>query len=111
MSVYESSVLGNEDPEEQRRGFKQILDAAIDPALEMCRRMADMNSKDATGWERSVFLINCLDYLQVIRPLPRTVSIRRSHSRAPEYYAAFCFHKRENRRTRSFTTRSCETFD
>ncbi|KAF8518194.1 oligomeric complex COG6 [Gautieria morchelliformis] len=66
MSVYESSVLGNEDPEEQRRGFKQILDAAIDPALEMCRRMADMNSKDTTGWERSVFLINCLDYLQSI---------------------------------------------
>lgn len=66
MAVYESSVLGDEDSEEQRRGFKQILDAAVDPALEMCRRMADMNSKDTTGWERSVFLINCLDYLQAV---------------------------------------------
>ena len=65
MSVYDSSVLGDEDPDEQRRGFKQILDAAVDPALEMCRRMADMNTKDTTGWEKSVFLVNCLDYLQV----------------------------------------------
>lgn len=65
MAVYDSSVLGEEDPEEQRRGFKKILDAAVDPALEMCRRMADLNTKDTTGWERSVFLINCLDYLQV----------------------------------------------
>ncbi|KAF8583843.1 oligomeric complex COG6 [Ramaria rubella] len=64
MSVYDSSVLGDEDAEEQRRGFKQILDAAVAPSLEMCRRMADMNSKDTTGWERSVFLINCIDYLQ-----------------------------------------------
>ncbi|KAF8526040.1 oligomeric complex COG6 [Hysterangium stoloniferum] len=66
MSVYDSSVLGDEDPEEQRRGFKRILDAAVDPALEMCRRMADMNAKDSTGWEKSIFLINCLDYLQSI---------------------------------------------
>lgn len=73
MSVYESSVLGDEDPEEQRRGFKQILDTAVDPALEMCRRMADMNNKDTTGWERSVFLINCLDYLQASRSLSEVV--------------------------------------
>jgi len=65
MSVYDSSVLGDEDPDEQRRGFKQILDATVDPALEMCRRMADMNTKDASGWDKSVFLVNCLDYLQV----------------------------------------------
>ncbi|KIJ51335.1 hypothetical protein M422DRAFT_26752 [Sphaerobolus stellatus SS14] len=67
MTVYDSSVLSDEsNPEEQRRGFKQILDAAVDPALEMCRRMADLNTKDTTGWERNVFLINCLDYLQTV---------------------------------------------
>lgn len=65
MTVYESSVLNTDNPEEQKRGFKRILDTVLDPALEMCRRMADMNSKDATGWEKNIFLINCLDYLQV----------------------------------------------
>ena len=65
MAVCDSSVLADEDPEKQRRGFKRILDAAVDPALEMCRRMADMNTKDTARWDRAIFLINCLDYLQV----------------------------------------------
>ncbi|GJJ08446.1 hypothetical protein Clacol_002664 [Clathrus columnatus] len=73
MIVYESSVLNIENPEEQRRGFKRILDTVLDPALEMCRRMADMNTKDVTGWEKSIFLVNCLDYLQsVMQPYPFT---------------------------------------
>lgn len=81
MSVYDSSVLGDEDPEKQRREFKRILDAAVDPALEMCRRMADMNAKDTTGWEKSIFLINCLDYLQV-----------RYHSSVPDYNLTYSEH-------------------
>ena len=90
MSVYESSVLGDENPEEQRRGFKQILDAAVDPALEMCRRMADMNNKDATGWNRSVFLINCLDYLQV-NHFSTCLGLR-SYRAVLEHHATFCIH-------------------
>ena len=106
MSVYESSVLGDEDPEEQRRGFKQILDAAVDPALEMCRRMADMNSKDTTGWERSVFLINCLDYLQVIY-ICGDYWIIHSSWVVSEHHATVCLYERENRRVGSFTSKPC----
>jgi hypothetical protein len=40
-----------------------LLGKAIDPAVEMCERMAEMRGGDT--WDRDVFLINCLGYLQV----------------------------------------------
>lgn len=36
--------------------FREILDAALDPALEMCERMAEMRPAE---WDRAVFRINC----------------------------------------------------
>jgi conserved oligomeric Golgi complex subunit 6 len=66
MAVYDSSLLGHESPSEQEEGFKDILDVTVDPALEMCRRMTELDvKKDVTGWDRSIFLINCIVYLQV----------------------------------------------
>lgn len=66
MAVYDSSLLGHESPAEQEEGFKDILDVTVDPALEMCRRMTELEAKkDVTGWDRSIFLINCIVYLQV----------------------------------------------
>lgn len=66
MSVYDSSLIGRESPSEQEEGFKDILDVTVDPALEMCRRMTELEGKkDVSVWERSIFLINCIVYLQV----------------------------------------------
>lgn len=64
MEDYQRALLGEETPEEERDGFKKILDTSLEPALEMCKRMAEM--MPAQGWEQHIFLINCLVYLQVI---------------------------------------------
>ena len=42
----------------------KLLEKAVDPAVEMCERMAEL-SKGATDWDKDIFLINCLGYLQV----------------------------------------------
>jgi hypothetical protein len=44
-----------------------LLGKAIDPAVEMCERMAEMRGGDT--WDRDVFLINCLGYLQVSKAI------------------------------------------
>lgn len=64
MGVYESSLLGDEDPVEREAAFSQILEATVDPALEMCRRMSELK-KDMSSWDKALFLINCTTYLQV----------------------------------------------
>jgi hypothetical protein len=51
--------------EELETEFGRILDAAIDPLLEMCRRMADLRGEKGGAWERAVFLANCVGYLEV----------------------------------------------
>ncbi|KAG8901207.1 Golgi transport complex subunit 6 [Tulasnella sp. 403] len=65
MGVYDSSLLGDEDPGERESAFEQILDAAVDPAMEMCKRMADLR-KDLSSWDKAIFLINCVTYMQNI---------------------------------------------
>lgn len=64
MAVYDSSLLGDEDPAEREAAFSQILEAAVDPAMEMCKRMADLK-KDISDWDKAIFLINCTTYMQV----------------------------------------------
>jgi len=64
MGVYESSLLGSEDPQERQDAFREILDAAVNPTLEMCITMSELR-KDMTVWDKAVFLINCMIYIQV----------------------------------------------
>ena len=72
MTVYDSSMLELEassrasDAESiaEREEFNCVIDAAVGPALEMCRRMAELR-KDGTVWEKEIFLVNCTSYLQV----------------------------------------------
>jgi hypothetical protein len=62
IQVYDSSLV---DPEDRDTGgaFSQLLEKAVDPAVEMCERMAELR-KGATDWDKDIFLINCLGYLQ-----------------------------------------------
>lgn len=61
MSVYDTSLIDDKDKETD---FATVLDAAIDPAMEMCKRMVEMLPK-ATDWEKNTFMINCALYLSV----------------------------------------------
>ncbi|GAA5926667.1 Golgi transport complex subunit COG6 [Sporobolomyces koalae] len=60
MSVYSSSLLDHEasvaSPEKRETDFEDVLDAALDPALQMCSAMAEM--RPAT-WDQAVFWVNC----------------------------------------------------
>lgn len=74
MNVYDSSMLeleaGNQvdstDVSAERDEFNRIMDAAVGPAIEMCKRMAELK-KDGTAWEKEIFLVNCIAYIQVHR--------------------------------------------
>ena len=77
MLVYESSLLGNEGEEELQAGFRDILDKMVDPALEMCLTGADEKKKLRQGWDKAVFVLNTLAYLQgVLDPFAFTVEKR-----------------------------------
>ena len=64
MLVYESSLLGNEGEEELQAGFRDILDKMVDPALEMCLTGAEEKKRQRPGWDKAVFVLNTLAYLQ-----------------------------------------------
>ncbi|KAH7102756.1 oligomeric complex COG6 [Auriculariales sp. MPI-PUGE-AT-0066] len=81
MDDYRRSLLGDETLEQEREGFNRILGIALEPALEMCKRMADLmpnpngqprpttpdgERKTILGWEQNVFLVNCYVYLQAM---------------------------------------------
>ncbi|KWU45606.1 oligomeric Golgi complex subunit 6 [Rhodotorula sp. JG-1b] len=60
LAVYATSLLEQEgapsSPQTRDTEFRDVLDASLDPALEMCSRMADMRPAE---WDRAVFCINC----------------------------------------------------
>lgn len=60
--MYETSLV---DPQDRDSGgtFSELLARSVDPAVEMCERMAELR-KGATDWDKDIFLINCLGYLQ-----------------------------------------------
>lgn len=64
MIVYQSSLLEDEDAEAQAAGFRDIVDKMIDPAVEMCMVSSEGKSHLRPGWDRSVFILNTLAYLQ-----------------------------------------------
>lgn len=64
IAVYDSSLVDESDRVNDE-DFAKLLEKAVDPAVEMCERMADMRKGNGGDWERDIFLINCLGYLQV----------------------------------------------
>ena len=51
------------DEDERETDFAKLLEKAVDPAVEMCERMAGLGK--IGDWERDIFLMNCLGYVQV----------------------------------------------
>ncbi|KAJ6519432.1 oligomeric Golgi complex subunit 6 [Mycena sanguinolenta] len=73
MNVYESSLLGDEGEEEQTAGFQRILDVTVDPAVEFCTSNSEEKKRLRPRWDRQVYVLNCLSYLQsVLEPFPFT---------------------------------------
>jgi len=67
MMVYETSLLGDEDELQKVDDFRRILSVSVEPSLEACQKMVDLNSsKDASKdeWANHVFLLNCFAYIQ-----------------------------------------------
>lgn len=58
--MYDTSLV---DAAERETDFAKLLAAAVDPAVEMCERMADLRKSTDGTWDRDVFLVNCLEYL------------------------------------------------
>lgn len=65
MVVYQSSLAEGESIEDQVDGFKDILEKMVDPAVEMCMTSSDEKQKLRPKWDRSVFVLNTLSYVQV----------------------------------------------
>lgn len=77
MVVYDSSLLGDENEEELLAGFRDILDKMVDPAIEMCLTGAEEKKKQRPTWDKAVFVLNTLSYLQsVLEPFAFTVEKR-----------------------------------
>ncbi|KIJ16652.1 hypothetical protein PAXINDRAFT_175933 [Paxillus involutus ATCC 200175] len=69
--VYDSSLLG--DGTEASSGFRRILDVMVDPAVTMCAAAAEEKARLRPRWDRAVFVVNCLDYLEsVLEPFSFT---------------------------------------
>ncbi|KAH9843151.1 oligomeric complex COG6 [Rhodofomes roseus] len=69
MVVYDSSLLGDETEEQLAAGFRDILDKMVDPAIETCLTSSEEKRKHRPTWDKSVFVLNTLAYLQgVIEP-------------------------------------------
>lgn len=78
MSVYSTSLLDHEasiaPPAKRENDFKDVLDAALDPALDMCRTMAEMRP---LAWDQAVFWVNCDEaILACLEPFDFTASRR-----------------------------------
>ncbi|KZT09589.1 oligomeric complex COG6 [Laetiporus sulphureus 93-53] len=73
MLVYDSSLLGDETEEQLHAGFRDILDKMVDPAIETCLTSAEKKQKLQPEWDKTVFVLNTLTYLQsVIEPFAFT---------------------------------------
>lgn len=72
MTVYQSSLLGDEDEVERITGFQRVLDVMIDPAVEMCTSASEEKKRMRPRWDQAVYVLNCLSYLQVGASSPIT---------------------------------------
>jgi hypothetical protein len=65
MTVYQSSLAEDDSKEDQTSGFRRVLDIMVDPAVEMCVTAADRKDNKVARWDKPIFVLNCLTYLQV----------------------------------------------
>ena len=65
MSVYQSSMLGDEGEDERDTGFRQVLDIMVTPISIMCISNSAQKKTVRPEWDDKVFVLNCLCYLQV----------------------------------------------
>ncbi|KAG6875996.1 hypothetical protein C0992_001494, partial [Termitomyces sp. T32_za158] len=63
MSVYQSSLLG-EDEIEKVPGFEKILDIMIDPAIEIITETNEDKSRLGMKRDQPIFVLNCLSYIE-----------------------------------------------
>ncbi|KAG8816460.1 Golgi transport complex subunit 6 [Serendipita sp. 401] len=76
MQVYSLSLVEDETQEQRIAGFHDVLEGMVQPMLDMCTTMANLMKKpgtspetDMTAWDRAVFMINCLVYIEsVLQP-------------------------------------------
>uniref|UniRef100_A0A8H7Y3X8 Conserved oligomeric Golgi complex subunit 6 n=1 Tax=Psilocybe cubensis TaxID=181762 RepID=A0A8H7Y3X8_PSICU len=66
MTVYQSSLLGDEDEDEINSGFNQVLDIMVDPIIGMCLTSGEEKKNARPRWDEAVFVLNCLCYLQSV---------------------------------------------
>jgi hypothetical protein len=65
MSVYQSSLLGDENEDDILAGFDQVLDIMVDPVVAVCFESAEIKRKNKVKWDGAIFILNCLCYLVV----------------------------------------------
>jgi conserved oligomeric Golgi complex subunit 6 len=65
MTVYQSSLLGEEDKAAKVAGFEKILDIMVDPAVEMIASTSEEKKRLRPRWDQAVYVLNCLCYLDV----------------------------------------------
>jgi hypothetical protein len=65
MSVYQSSLLGDEGEQERTTGFQKVLDVIVDPLVESCIAKAEEKKRARAKWDRAVYVLNCLCFVQV----------------------------------------------
>ena len=70
MTVYQSSLLGEEDEAEQIAGFEKILEIMVDPAFVMCIITSEEKKRMRPKWDQAVYVLNCLSYLLVCFFIP-----------------------------------------
>lgn len=73
MSVYRSSVLGDETEIELRDGFKPVLDLMVDAAVNMCIGVSEARHTQRPGWDKDIFILNCMTYLLVCKSSMKVV--------------------------------------
>jgi hypothetical protein len=98
-TVYQSSVLDDDDTEERESRFEHVLDVMVDPAMDMCFHAGEEKQRLRPSWDKDIFVLNCLTYLQVV-PFFLLQLGNRAHwfHLCLECIGAVCFHISETER-------------
>ncbi|KAF8638929.1 hypothetical protein AX17_001841 [Amanita inopinata Kibby_2008] len=73
MSVYQSSLLGDEDETTRVSGFQKVLDIMVDPVVETIVSRGEEKKRVRPKWDHAVYVLNSLAYLQsVLEPFEFT---------------------------------------
>ncbi|KAF8267909.1 oligomeric complex COG6-domain-containing protein [Lactarius quietus] len=59
----DDTASSSTDPGSEGATIDRALDALVDPAVRMCVRAAEEKHATLPGWDRPVFVLNCLTYL------------------------------------------------